>query len=81
VDLAALDALASREVIDPLRYRNLNEEVAAFRTAVPTTENLAAEVDRRLRAAWAGVFPTGLPALAKIRIRETDRNICEVGSL
>src|SRR5665213_1129007 len=39
VSLASLDALAAREVIEPLRYRNLNEEVEAFRTRVPTTEN------------------------------------------
>jgi 6-pyruvoyltetrahydropterin/6-carboxytetrahydropterin synthase len=81
VDLAALDALAAREVIGPLRYRNLNEEVEAFRTAVPTTENLTFEVDRRLRAVWAGAFPGGVPRLEKIRIWETERNICEVGGL
>ncbi len=78
VSLEALDALAAREVIEPLRYRNLNEEVAAFRVAVPTTENLAFEVDRRLRDAWSGAFPSGLPRLEKIRIWETERNICEV---
>ena len=81
VSLEALDALAAREVIDPLRYRNLNLEVEAFRTAVPTTENLTFEVDRRLRAAWADAFPSGLPKLKKIRIWETERNICEVGGL
>lgn len=81
VDLAALDALAAREVIGPLRYRNLNEEVEAFRTVVPTTENLTFEVDRRLRAGWAGAFPGGVPRLEKIRIWETERNICEVGGL
>ena len=77
VSLEALDALAMREAIEPLRYRNLNEEVAAFRTAVPTTENLASEVARRLHAAWPGAFPSG-PKLEKIRIHETDRNICEI---
>jgi 6-pyruvoyltetrahydropterin/6-carboxytetrahydropterin synthase len=79
VDLATLDALAAREVIHPLRYRNLNEEIEAFRTAVPTTENLTREVDRRLRAAWNTAFPAGWPKLEKIRIWETDRNICETG--
>jgi 6-pyruvoyltetrahydropterin/6-carboxytetrahydropterin synthase len=78
VSLAALDALAEREVIGPLRYRNLNVEVEAFRATVPTTENLTSEVDRRLRAAWAWAFPEGLPTLEKIRIWETERNICEV---
>ena len=78
VDLAALDTLAAREVIEPLRYRNLNEEVTAFREAVPTTENLTFEISRRLRVAWPSAFPSGLPKLEKIRIWETERNICEV---
>jgi 6-pyruvoyltetrahydropterin/6-carboxytetrahydropterin synthase len=81
VDLTALDALAAREIVDPLRYRNLNEEVEAFRAAVPTTENLTAELDRRLRAAWGTAFPAGAPRLEKIRIWETERNICELGNL
>lgn len=78
VSLETLDALANRELIEPLRYRNLNEEVPAFRMAVPTTENLAFELDRRLRAAWAEAFPEGLPKFEKIRIWETERNICEI---
>ena len=68
-------------MIGPLRYRNLNQEVETFRTAVPTTENLTFEVDRRLRAGWAGTFPGGVPRLEKIRIWETERNICEIGGL
>jgi 6-pyruvoyl-tetrahydropterin synthase len=80
VSLDALDALALREVVEPFRYRNLNEEVAAFREAVPTTENLAREVDRRMREAWPAAFPGGGPRLEKIRIWETPRNICEISS-
>jgi 6-pyruvoyltetrahydropterin/6-carboxytetrahydropterin synthase len=77
VDLGALDRIAQREILDPLSHRNLNEEVAAFRDLVPTTENLAREIDRRLRHAWPEAFPSG-PELETIRIRETDRNICEI---
>jgi len=72
-----LDGLVAREVVEPLRYRNLNEEVEAFRNVVPTTENLTYEVDQRLRAAWGLAFPLGFPRLEKIRIWETERNICE----
>jgi 6-pyruvoyltetrahydropterin/6-carboxytetrahydropterin synthase len=78
VDLDGLDALVGREIIEPLRYRNLNEEVEAFRTTVPTTENLTFELDRRLRAVWGTAFPGGAPRLEKIRIWETDRNICQL---
>lgn len=62
VDLAALDQLAESRILAPLRYRNLNEEVAAFRTAVPTTENLGVELDRRLRAVWGRFSPVASPA-------------------
>jgi 6-pyruvoyltetrahydropterin/6-carboxytetrahydropterin synthase len=77
VDLAELDALAEREILAPFRYRNLNQEVAAFRDVVPTTENLGIELDRRLRAAWPATFGHG-PRLEKVRIWETERNICEI---
>lgn len=78
VDLAALDRLAGERVVGPFRYRYLNEEVDAFREAVPTTENLAAEVLRRLREGWAETFGVTGPLLEKVRIRETERNICEI---
>lgn len=71
VDIARLDELAEEQFLRPFRYRDLNQEMAV----IPTTENLALEIERRLRAAW----PVGFPALDKVRILETDRNICEVG--
>ena len=37
VDPGLLDELAEKQILGPFRYRNLNEEVAVFRTAVPTT--------------------------------------------
>ena len=77
VDLSALDSLAEREILGPFRYRNLNREIAAFRNTVPTTENLGIELDRQLRVAWPAVFPHG-PKLEKVRIWETERNICEI---
>jgi 6-pyruvoyltetrahydropterin/6-carboxytetrahydropterin synthase len=78
VDLGLLDDLAEKQILAPFRYRNLNEEVAVFRTVVPTTENLGLEVDRRLRHAWPETFGSRGPRLEKVRIRETDRNICEI---
>lgn len=81
VHLALLDKLAEEQVLAPFRYRNLNEEVAAFRAVVPTTENLSAEVDRRLRANWNATFTDGRPQLEKVRIRETERNICEIAHI
>ena len=77
VDMALLNAVAEKEILAPFRYRNLNEEFAAFRRNVPTTENLGLEVARRLLEAWPGTFGNG-PRLEKVRIWETDRNICEI---
>lgn len=82
VDLGALDALVEQAILAPFRYRNLNEEVPVFREAVPTTENLALEVLRRLREAWPGLeagHPAGV-VLEKLRIWETERNICELSA-
>jgi 6-pyruvoyltetrahydropterin/6-carboxytetrahydropterin synthase len=78
VDIPALDQLAEREILAPFRFRNLNEEVPAFQTMVPTTENMAWEVDRRLRGVWSDVFPGGAVRLEKVRIWETERNICQI---
>jgi 6-pyruvoyltetrahydropterin/6-carboxytetrahydropterin synthase len=74
VDLGLLDSLAERTILAPFRHRNLNQEVAAFRTVVPTTENLGLELTRRLREVWPETFAR----LEKVRIWETDRNICEI---
>ncbi|MDE3195585.1 MAG: 6-carboxytetrahydropterin synthase [Acidobacteriota bacterium] len=81
VSLASLDRLAEEQILAPFRYRNLNEEVEAFREAVPTTENLAAEIERRLRAAWPLHFPASGAKLERISIWETERNICQIAVL
>jgi 6-pyruvoyltetrahydropterin/6-carboxytetrahydropterin synthase len=78
VALEVLDQLAEEHILAPLRYRNLNEEIEAFRSVVPTTENLAFEIDRRLRSVWGSVFGGAGPRLERVRIWETERNICEI---
>ena len=78
VDLAALDKLVEREVLQAFDHRNLNVEIAELRGVVPTSENLAVELHRRLRRHWPETFPGAWPRLKKIRIAETPRNIFEV---
>jgi 6-pyruvoyltetrahydropterin/6-carboxytetrahydropterin synthase len=78
LDTDALDGLVAREVLAQMDHRNLNSEVAAFQDSVPTSENLAAEVCRRLKRSWRAVFPGEWPKLEKVRIAETARNIFEV---
>lgn len=78
VDTALLDGLVARQVLAPFGHRNLNADVEAFARTVPTSENLAAEICRRLKDNWAATFPGDWPRLEKIRIAETPRNIFEI---
>ena len=80
VDIARLDDLVRREVLEPFEHRNLNEEVAAFRAEVPTSENLGREVVRRLKQNWLSVFSPDGPHLESVAIAETSRNSFEVSA-
>jgi len=78
VDLDTLDTLVAREIVAPFEHRNLNIEVDAFRSTVPTTENLAIEIQHRLVRAWDAAFGQNGPRLDRIRIEETKRNYIEL---
>jgi 6-pyruvoyltetrahydropterin/6-carboxytetrahydropterin synthase len=78
VDCRVLDRLVRDEVLTPLHNRNLNIEVPEFANVVPTTENLGIVIHRRLGEKWRATFPGEWPALEKVRIAETERNIFEV---
>ena len=69
-NLGDLDGFVEREVLEGFDHRSLNDEVAAFREQVPTTENLCMEIFRRLRA-----FPTA--TLERVRVEETNNNSFE----
>ena len=49
-DLRELKEILNEEVVEPMDHRFLNLEVAPFDTLVPTTENVASEIWRRLAA-------------------------------
>lgn len=76
-NVACLDQLVREEVLEVFDHRNLNTEVPEFEQAPPTTENLLRAIDRRLGRQWSTVFPGGSPALERIRLGETKRNIFE----
>jgi len=78
VDLRTLDQLVERQVLRPFDHQNMNADIAAFHGVVPTTENLAGEIYRRLEAGWKSTFRAEWPRLEKIRIAETQRNIFEI---
>ncbi len=48
VDLRWLKEIITRAVVEPMDHRFLNCEVAPFQTVVPTVENVAIEIWRRL---------------------------------
>lgn len=48
MDLKKLKEIINQEVVDPMDHRFLNYEVPPFDRVVPTTENIAKEVWRRL---------------------------------
>ena len=78
VDTERLDGLVRREVVSAFDHRNLNADVPAFASMVPTSENLGYEICRRLKRGWREAFPEEWPKLEKVRIGETPRNIFEV---
>jgi len=65
-------------VLEPFDQQNLNTGSTIFEELVPTTENLAREIYRRLAVSWPSAFPGAWPVLEKVRIAETPRNIFEV---
>jgi 6-pyruvoyltetrahydropterin/6-carboxytetrahydropterin synthase len=69
-NLADLDSFVEHQIIEPFDHRYLNEEVAAFRERVPTTENLCIEIFQRLKK-----FPKA--KLERVRIEETRNNSFE----
>jgi 6-pyruvoyltetrahydropterin/6-carboxytetrahydropterin synthase len=69
-NLADLDGFVEREVIEPFDHKSLNEDVAAFRENVPTTENVCKEIFTRLKH-----FPKA--KLERVRVEETGNNTFE----
>lgn len=70
----SLDALVQREVIARYDHRNLNSELPEYQNGlVPTTENVLARVEQRLRQAW----PPDWPRLVRVRMFETQNNTFE----
>jgi 6-pyruvoyltetrahydropterin/6-carboxytetrahydropterin synthase len=69
-NLADLDNFVEREVIEVFDHHSMNEDVAAFRDVVPTTENLCIEIFERLKN-----FPSA--KLERVRVQETSNNSFE----
>jgi 6-pyruvoyltetrahydropterin/6-carboxytetrahydropterin synthase len=72
IEVGALDRFVQERVVDAFDHRDMNADVEDFRSAVPTTENLAVAIERRLRSGWENQFAH--IRLDRIRIEETARN-------
>jgi 6-pyruvoyltetrahydropterin/6-carboxytetrahydropterin synthase len=72
-DLKKLKDLIQQTVIEPMDHRFLNYEVPPFDKIVPTTENVAAEIWRRLEPLFEteSSHPKG-PHLNNVRLYETE---------
>ena len=71
-----LDAFVAAQVLDQIDHKDMNRDVAEFHTLVPTTENLAAVVNQKLRQTWEEHFPDAV--LEGVRLEETSRNYFEL---
>jgi 6-pyruvoyltetrahydropterin/6-carboxytetrahydropterin synthase len=76
-DLAALDCLVQKEVLERFDHTNLNLDVEEFRSRVPTTENVCAEIFHRLQHKVDGGGPLHAAHLARVRLEETTSNFFE----
>lgn len=76
IDLKDVKDILEREVVEPMDHRHLNFEVAPFDRVVPTAENLALEIWRRLEAP----LRVGRGKLHQVRLYETPDLYVEVKS-
>ena len=68
VDLKEVKRLLEQVIVTPMDHRHLNHEVPPFDKVVPTAENLAVEIWRRLKPRFDGT-----PArLKSVRLFETE---------
>jgi len=65
VDLKDLKEVLNREVLDAMDHRYLNKEVPEFATQIPTTENLAISIWKRLEG------KLHVARLHRVRVYET----------
>ena len=81
VNLPALDALVQRELIDRFDHMHLNADPAFSADYLPSTENLAFELQRIFAREVPLLDPAGRLRLRNIRIEETGNNSFDLLSL
>ena len=66
VDLKELKDIMNREVVDAMDHRYLNHEVPEFKSEIPTTENIAIAIWKRLEG------KLHIAKLHRVRLYEMD---------
>ena len=74
VDLKWLKDVIDREVVAAFDHRHLNLEAPEFKSAIPTTENIAVAAWRRLQPA---IDEAGGAKLSRVRVYETPEIFAE----
>ena len=72
INLREVDRIVKDLVIQDVDHRHLNRDVPWLTGCLPTTENVASAIWRRLE----GTFPSA--RLERIRLKETENNVAEV---
>lgn len=73
IDLKILKDIINEEVQEPFDHKNLNLDVPEFRTLIPTAENIAAVIWRKIRKR----LPTEQNFDLTVILYETERNYVE----
>jgi 6-pyruvoyltetrahydropterin/6-carboxytetrahydropterin synthase len=76
--LPKLDLLVEENILRAFAHRNINLDVPEFAHLVPTTENIALVISETLQRNWRKYISESQTRLARIYIKETDRNTFEV---
>ncbi|MBV8845598.1 MAG: 6-carboxytetrahydropterin synthase [Bryobacterales bacterium] len=74
-DLRELKQILNQEVVEPMDHRFLNREVPPFDRVIPTTENIAVEIRRRLEPRLRGKTAK----LRNVRLYETADLYVDIG--
>jgi 6-pyruvoyltetrahydropterin/6-carboxytetrahydropterin synthase len=77
-DLRELKEILNQEVIEPMDHRFLNREVPPFDRVVPTAENIASEIWRRMEGRIKQLHQR--VRLANVRLYETADLYVDVGA-
>jgi 6-pyruvoyltetrahydropterin/6-carboxytetrahydropterin synthase len=73
-----LAAFVHDRVLRFFSFRNINEDIPAFKTLVPTTENIALVIAQTLLKGWKDAPALSSAELTRVHVQETDRNGFEV---